>query len=628
MINSQIIKGIHFLRRNQNSDGSFTTQSKLKDSLKTEEHISPFYTAIILSVLNACGNDPKTLEIKKKSARFLVSQKSTNWTFNYWVRHSEESRQVPYPDDLDVTCCALSALFTYEPEIVTGDALAKVVNILTLLENQEGGPYRTWLVDSHAPKEWRDVDIAVNSNIAYFLHLFKVKLPNIDLLVETSFDQKKLISPYYVSELPVFYFISRFYTGSYVRKFVNQILRGYSENAWGNPLSSALAISSLLRFGLRDERIEKGIKYLLKNQNQDGSWSSSPFVIEWNREETIFASSASLATAFCIEALSLHLGLNNTIKTKEIHVVNSKKKSDVSYCVRKRFEKLKNPSKDAAFSYLDSILMLNDKHHITTFPYILKKALGTNGSTIPETILKKLAEAHVYGWIAYMIYDDFMDFEGRVELLSVANCAHREFVKIFKDLMFHVPSFETTFHSILDTLDNASFWENKNCRDQKHLPDFGDLSILAEKSFGILLVPLFMVSFGGVSMKSSNAKRMMLFFKHYLIAKQLNDDAHDWEEDLKKGNITAVGKMVLLSSKKATQKEIFWEETIVDVCGLIQEHLAFARKKLEATTLIQDKEVLENLLIPVEHSVREALEERQKTLDFIASYSQNRGGSL
>ena len=88
-----------------------------------------------------------------------------------------------------------------------------LVSVLTQLEIKEGGPYKTWLVKPTNITHWQDVDLAINSNIAYFLSLQKVKLPNITKLIEKAIINDKIISCYYPNQAPLLYFISRWYQG-------------------------------------------------------------------------------------------------------------------------------------------------------------------------------------------------------------------------------------------------------------------------------------------------------------------------------------------------------------------------------------------------------------------------------
>jgi hypothetical protein len=125
-------------------------------------------------------------------------------------------------------------------------------------------------------------------------------------------------------------------------------------------------------------------------------------------------------------------------------------------------------------------------------------------------------------------------------------------------------------------------------------------------------------------------KHILTFFRHYLIARQLNDDAHDWEADLKLGQVNAVGCLVLKKARvrralSLTQiapqlQPVFWNTVIVEVCHLIFHHLGQAKQALHASKLITQPAILENLLTKYEVAAHEALREREKTLEFLAAY--------
>ncbi len=119
------------------------------------------------------------------------------------------------------------------------------------------------------------------------------------------------------------------------------------------------------------------------------------------------------------------------------------------------------------------------------------------------------------------------------------------------------------------------------------------------------------------------------------MAKQLNDDAHDFEEDLQKGFMTPVVAKLLENFKKKSQsgtkpipvrqltkslREIFWYEVLDVVAGDIFNHISLARKTLAEIEVVKNHEILDNLLLPLETSSQKALEQRDQTVDFLRTY--------
>lgn len=212
MINAAITRAVQFLLTSQEKDGSYLVYSspchETFDNCK--EYHSIFPSTLILDCLNSIDNLTGLDKVKDKLASFILPQQSYSGSFNYWARDSIESKTISYPDDLDSTFCTLSALTKYSNKLINGSIITNVINILTLAEIKEGGPYRTWLVSGESIRIWQDVDLAVNSNVAYFLSLHGIKLPNLTLYVEQAISKKDYYSLYYPSSYSVIFLFQDF----------------------------------------------------------------------------------------------------------------------------------------------------------------------------------------------------------------------------------------------------------------------------------------------------------------------------------------------------------------------------------------------------------------------------------
>ncbi len=457
-------RSIKFLERSQLKDGSFSdwSSSREHDFKNAKRYNSIFPSCLIL----ACLNGTEAENIKSKIAWFLLSQKSDFWSFNYWKRKSPESKRMPYPDDLDDTFCALSALYQFDPSLVGGEALAKIITLLTLVEEKEGGPYRTWVVSSDSDKAWTDIDLAVNSNVGFFLHLNDVDLPNIELLAEEKIRKKNFFSPYYPSEFPVIYFISRFYKGSEKRKLVEFLIScRKKQNHWGSPLKTALAVSSLLNFNYPPEELESSIDYLAKNQI-GGKWRAEAFCIDpaINRK-TYYAGSAALTTAFCLEAIQKYEKKSAKPAEKESKDKNAQKfKRMIIEKTKERFNFFGSDFRDKLDRILSKIIKKDSTDQITLLPYFFRNSLGENAKKISDEMVIRLGSANLFGWIAYTIYDDFLDEEGKSQMLPLANVCLRELSEIFFEASSGIKGFDSLFKELMDKLERANFWEVLNCR--------------------------------------------------------------------------------------------------------------------------------------------------------------------
>jgi hypothetical protein len=132
----------------------------------------------------------------------------------------------------------------------------------------------------------------------------------------------------------------------------------------------------------------------------------------------------------------------------------------------------------------------------------------------------------------------------------------------------------------------------------------------------------------------TEVRQLQRFFHHFLIARQLNDDAHDWEDDLAQGRLTAVVDLLLtgysgdprhinLKTERAQLRQWFWERTIAEVSLLIQRHSGEARTALAHCRALHDYGQLESWLGVLEGSVEQALEGRRQAQQFLSTYADN-----
>ena len=655
-INNAINQGIDFLTKTQEKEGSLLSYSTPEpESFKNARtYRSTFSSSLILSCLCSVDESRETKSVKDRLASFLVSQKSDYWSFNYWARDTDESRTLSYPDDLDDTFCALSALVQYNPDLIDSTAMAKIVTLLTAVEEEEGGPYRTWLVPQTAEKIWKDVDLAVNSNVAYFLSRQDVSLPKLSSFIESAIEAGKYESPYYPSAYPVIYFISRFYRGNKVEEVKDFLLsKRNKSNNWDNPLHTALAISALLNLDCPPKELGESISYLVAEQ-QLGAWSPYIFCIDPAIEgETYYAGSPALTTAFCLEALAKYLKLSeNKADTGVKQVFDNKQATDITYAeeiysevterVGQRLTILEEDLEKQARSFIDGILEKDRDRQVVLVPFFYKVSLGQKGKNVPKELLVQLCLANLYGWTAYTIYDDFLDDEGDAKLLPVANMALRELTTIFHSVLPDKPAFPPFFHQLMDKLDSANEWEVACTRiDGKleSIPDYGDYSLIARRSLGHALGPAAILFYLGYNASSVELETLMSFFNYFLIARQLNDDAHDWEQDIKKGHINSVSASILkkwMSNNSSSQlsigdiqsdilnlQRIFWYDVVVEICNTVLKHVRLARESLQAHSLLDNTSMFERLLIPIENSARKALKEQEDAIEFLQAYEGN-----
>lgn len=625
-INSVIAQGLLYILKYQEKNGGFSDIS--------------FHTSLILLCLERVKNDPRSGEIIRCGVNFLLREKSKSWSWNYWKRDLEKAKTLP--DDLDDTSAALSALCTHVPEVITEEVLVSVINTFISAETKEGGPYFTWLVPEELRTEWDDVDIVVNSNIANFLAMKEIELPSLTEYIEERVMKGDFESNYY-SPLAVLYFVSRWYQGGKGFAFAALLKTEFAKlGSEKNPLEIALYISTYLRFGGEYQDILPYTGRLI--ESKEDLWQPfALYVEEVHNGIPTFSGSGTLTAACVIEALSLVQEVAKSSSSKE--GILSFQKSQVQTIVsliQKIFAPYPKGIQEIINLSISKITSSDSRNEITLLPQFFYDSLKEEYKILPLEEIQGLCIASLLGWIGYSMYDDILDGQGTIALIPVANICVREVSNILKHLTKDERSRETVSR-ILNGIDETNFWEHHSCRARKvvsviaipeTLPDYGDFSVLAKKSLGHALGPIVIAFAGGGPCGSAAGELLEDFFTNYLIARQLNDDAHDWFSDLEQGFLNPVSIQIItrfqekypsrheiyLDSDGETLQEIFWREIIDTVAREIAGRATRALQTLENITILQNPSYLKSLLIPLINSAEKALRERDSALKFIQVY--------
>jgi hypothetical protein len=652
-----IQKALEQIKRDQSPDGSFLSLSSANpnDFSRSLQHKTTFFTSNILLSLQALAKSPllspsieKDLkEIQEKGTLFLLAQKSKRWSFNYLAQNPKETIKKAYPDDLDDTFAAIAAILHCKPEKIDGKVWATIVRSLTYTEASEGGPFRTWIIPDTAPAKWKDVDLVVNSTIGYCLSLIDTKIPNIKDFIDRAVKGGFISSPYYPGFYQITYFVSRFYrdckekSGEASNILFQTFVKNRKERAGNiNILEQAMTISILANLGRTEGMASDYLTNFIDRIENEG-FKSYAFCIDPARgNKRYYAGSASLTAALCVEALANHYSLKNISITKMPDF-----KARHAYIQTLARERSENIGGELENIVLEQINRTHDER-ITSLAYDVQTILKNKRRSIPKEITEDLALANLYGWMAYKIYDDLLDDEGNPLLLPCANFFLRKVTEIYHYLDKSILGAGKLFEKIMNIVDNADIWEQNHCRIatatqdlmQAQLPLFENYANLADRSIGHALGPLTQLLSFGYDDSSEENSSLMRLFRHYLIARQLHDDAHDWEKNLLNGRINSVCALLLmqLQNYHAQDKDvvlvndaipklrkIFWREIIDRVTDLILFHIDRASDSKTRSTLFRGTDLLEKELTNLGTKARSIFSERAMVAEFFNHYQPN-----
>jgi hypothetical protein len=255
----------------------------------------------------------------------------------------------------------------------------------------------------------------------------------------------------------------------------------------------------------------------------------------------------------------------------------------------------------------------------------------------------RLGAANIYAWAAYMIYDGFLDGEGHPEQLGTANQCARAMVRMYHAALPGAVEFHAFVEQVLLAADQANSLEVASHRmavsplsvTVGELPRFDDLDLLADRAMMHIIGPMAVLYASGNSKVGDDIwSHTLQAFRHYLIARQLNDDIHDWADDLQSGQATYVVVKLLrflnitpgyytFSQLMPVAKRHFWLDVLPLVCDTALGHAADARRLLRLGMPLAENNGIDGLLGRVEGSMRAALEQREQGRELLQSFASD-----
>ena len=633
----------------QNQDGGFHSLSLPADNPKknTIRYKTVFHPALILGLLSDIENDTADA-IKSRITKFLLKQKSLDWSFNYWVKNTKEYQKHRIPDDMDDGSVAMASLYKYDKGIFSAKDMAIITSMLTNHEICEGGPYQTWLIQNPDDKKWLDADIAVNANIAYFLYLLEIELPNLTHFFEKKIAANKLQSKYYPDSIVTVYYLSKFYRGKQLPKLLKILGERRKLKGNENILNTAMTISAMINFGQVKKGVDllnKDVEYLMTITGE--SSGREPFCLDPMIDKQIrYSASLALTLAFVVEAVNKFkktlcqgkaMRFNCGEKTK-----NSSEQEKFIIKVHQRFLENNKKFQDRRIEkilqkFLQKIIKRDVDNEILLIAHEYQKSVSDK---IDAKLSQELALANLYGWIAYTIYDDLMDGEGQALLLPIANLCLLQTINIFKNLEknYHIAGVSKLFISTMYRMERANFQELASSRfdvgekiSRRDLGKMPNIVQIAQKSLPHILGPMIMEM--RYSHRARRLKKLEHVLTNYLVARQLNDDAHDIIDDLQKGHLSYAGQITLrdyfkkydrfdISSRPDLDKlqMVLWTISIKKISKQIKNMATKALDVLKSMNLKRNYCFLEDKLVKLSMAAERAVAESEEARDFITEF--------
>lgn len=513
----------------------------------------------------------------KTLIKYLQNQESEIGTFNYWIKESENYKLERLPDDLDDTAFCYQALFKWGVDPKESTFLSTIE-----IERKVGGPYNTWYIDYQKFNKFDDIDPVVNANFLYYAGLCNIDLPPLKRYISKCLKTKKIKSIYYPYEEIFLLYASRYVSIQGDKKLKNLIV-DYLENIDFDSVSNIqklmLANIYLNLDLLVDERIKN---QLLKMQNADGGLDFMPICHgHMNQKRDTYVGSAISATALFLEFMIRYESKNS--KFKEVNIIEDEIKKTKSSIVNEIESKTGRKISKYLLKYLNSKSIKLP----LILTYVLTKGKKKDFDKMTQK-LDSLYKAIWYIWHGYTIIDDLIDNDNnKNKILDVATMLRLGYQNLFS---FHkFTEVQNSLYDSINQMEDNYRWEIEKARfsskkdlENKLKNNFSDYKYISKRMSPFTHIMSYLILVLGEDQKKSKAIKK--FVNNLLIIDQLNDDAHDFEEDYKNGIITYVLAYTIREydkQKKSSKKEIFWLKTIPHITHICQNLFDEAKSEIE-----------------------------------------------
>lgn len=508
---------------------------------------------------------------------------------------------------IDEVFFVLSALLKQMPKQISGTHLACAIQRLVEVEVRVGGPYFLG-------------DMLANIHIAIFMRVAAKPLPNLDIF----FAKKIAANNFEDTKLTRFGLLCLLGVAYDSPASTDYITAHWRRDTWQTPWRQAVALSILQRTAKRHV-IQEALQELAHLQLPNGFWPGEPL-----QKNVPMGSKPNFTTTMLIASVIAA----SRDPTKVALVDQHRQHLAIARAARRMLNSRAEPLRSMAIVIVNKVCNSRDNLEITLLPRFFASSLK-----IPTPLTNKqftmLGLASMFGWIAYTIYDDFLDNAGTPAKLPIANVAMRASLNCFRAAMPDSDDFQQYVATVFTKMDEANAWEVRKCRFKirrkqifiSELPRYGAGDVLAARSFAHALTPMAVLKYSNPDLPKRHAQQIESAFRHYLIARQLNDDLRDWLDDTQAGQASYVVTAILrglrlkpgaydLQNLLPTMQKKFRQTVMPQICTQILHHTAIARKNFEASQILLAANQMYLMLDKLELSVQQSLDEHAKSQEF------------
>ncbi len=273
--------------------------------------------------------------------------------------------------------------------------------------------------------------------------------------------------------------------------------------------------------------------------------------------------------------------------------------------------------------------------HLCTF--FVTSLSVKNKTNIVDT--QSLDLATIYAWVSYTLYDNCIDGDSSPDTIPVANFYHRKSLTNYLSFSDSAQN-QAMVKNYFDATDYANAWEVTHCRMTttseyftfSTLPNYQSKEILFHRASIHALGPLLVAS--DINLISKQQHRYLTsFFKHYIIARQINDDLHDWKNDIKNGHCSYVVAFILRKIRLQPGTHSFetvlpliesylWRSGFKQLLEIQSMHGEKAQKYLSKSAVLKNNSLFQSVTIdPIIASIAKAKQTLKDEKEFLNTFT-------
>jgi len=311
----------------------------------------------------------------------------------------------------------------------------------------------------------------------------------------------------------------------------------------------------------------------------------------------------------------------------------------VTDAVYDRLKTLPVSLRQPVMTVFEKLQIADTNHEIALMPQFFAESLIYQ-NPLKRSDMTLLGAANFLNWMATIIYDDFIDEEGQPELLPVANVTNRLSLQLYNEVVRHDMAAMRQVETWYTVVDQANAWEVQHTRMRvasdiitlTALPRYGNRHLLAQRALGHVVGPL-LIARSIPDANTAQTRQIAAALNQYLIARQINDDLHDWRKDVQAGQISAVVADMLRQAHIITGQytlnilvpkfeRYFLKTGVQRTCTLLLSHVLRSRVAMQESRLMTNSGGFNKLLDDLEASAHQAIALQKNEQEFLRAFSE------